>query len=142
MEIQNHQEEEFFLENLNVGSVFNIIERADYFFLYYIRKCMKKSELEDGVYLSTLAEEMGISIIEVSKAAKNLENKGYVAWKLDGNKEKTYLTLTNKAIELMQSQRRKLAESYQRIMEGIRKEDLEVTMLTLSKIRFLLEERV
>ena len=142
MNIQNNNGEEFFLENLNVESVFNIIERADYFFLYYIRQCMKTSEGEEGVYLSELAEKMNMSIVEASKAAKNLENKGYVTWKLDESKEKTYLLLTNKAVELMQSQRRKLLDAYQKITEGIRREDLEVTLLTLSKIKFLLEERV
>lgn len=142
MNNQSNIGEQFFLENLNVESVFNIIERADYVFLYYIRQCMKESEIEDGVYLSELAEKMKLSIVDTSRAAKNLENKGYVTWKLDESKEKTYLMLTNKAVELMQSQRRKLLEAYQKITEGIRKEDLEVTMLTLSKIRFLLEERV
>lgn len=140
MSIQNNDGEIFFLENLNVESVFNIIERADYFFLYYIRQCMSDSGVKDGVYLSELAEKMNMSIVEASKAAKNLENKGYVIWKLDEDKEKTYLVLTNKAVELMQSQKRKLVDAYQKITEGIRREDLEVTLLTLNKIKFLLEK--
>ena len=141
MEILNNRGEEFFLKKLNVESVFDIMERTDYLFLYYIKECMKDSKLEDGVYLSDLADRMHISVVEASRAAKNLENKGYVTWKLDSAKEKTYLSLTAKAVELGHSQRKRMLDAYERIISGIRKEDLEVTMLTLGKIRALLEER-
>ena len=43
---------------------------------------------------------MKLSIPETSKMVKSLENKGYIIWKLDEKKERTYLVLTNKAIEL------------------------------------------
>lgn len=133
-------EEEFFLKSINVERVFQIIERTDYLFIYSIKECMKKSEIPEGVYLSTLAEEMDLSITDTSKAIKSLEDKGYVTWKLDENKEKTYIVLTNKAVELGQGQKRKMIEAYEKITSNIRKEDLEVTLLTLSKIRQLLEK--
>ena len=133
-------EEDFFLKNINVERVFEVVERTDYFFIYYIKQCMKESEIEGGVYLSTLAEKMDLSIAETSKAVKNLEDKGYVTWKLDDGKDKTYIVLTNKAIELGQGQKRKLIDAYEKITSNIRKEDMEVTVLTLSKIRQLLEE--
>lgn len=139
METRN-VEEEFFLNSMNVERVFEIIERTDYFFLYNIKLCMEKSEIEQGVYLSDLAEQMKISIPEVSRAVKKLADKGYVTWRLDDDKEKTYIVLTNKAIELGQGQKRKFVEAYDNITANIRKEDLEVTMLTLSKIRQILEE--
>ncbi|MBO5158567.1 MAG: MarR family transcriptional regulator [Lachnospiraceae bacterium] len=135
-----NQGEEFFLKSMNVEQVFGIIERTDYFFLYNIQECMKESELENGVYLSALAEKMELSIPNVSKAVKNLETKGYVTWKLDDKKEKTYIVLTNKAIELGRDQRRKIVEAYEKITTNIRKEDMKVTMLTLSKIRNLLKD--
>lgn len=135
-----HREEEFFLKSMNVEQVFGIIERTDYFFLYYIQECMKESEIENGVYLSALAEKMELSIPNVSKAVKNLENKGYITWKLDDKKEKTYIVLTNKAIELGRDQRRKMIEAYEKIQSNIRKEDMEVTLSTLDKIRQLLRE--
>lgn len=135
-----NQGEEFFLKSMNVEQVFGIIERTDYFFLYNIQECMKESELENGVYLSALAEKMELSIPNVSKAVKNLETKGYVTWKLDDKKEKTYIVLTNKAIELGRDQRRKIVEAYEKITTNIRKEDMEVTMLTLNKIRNLLKD--
>ena len=55
-------------------------------------------------------------------------------------KEKTYIVLTNKAIELGRDQRRKIVEAYEKITTTIRKEDMKVTMLTLSKIRNLLKD--
>ena len=133
-------EEKFFLESINVEQVFQIIERTDYFFLYNIKECMKSSAIEDGVYLSDLAEKMKLPIIDISKAVKNLEDKGYVIWKLDDNKEKTYIALTNKAIELTQMQKRKMIDAYEKIISNIRKEDMETTVFTLSKIRQLLQE--
>lgn len=143
MEMQNieidNMEEDFFLKNINVDRVFEIMERTDYFFLYYIKLCMKKSKIKNGVYLSDLAEEMKMPVADISKAVKNLEDKGYVSWKLDKQKEKTYIVLTNKAVELGGSQKRKLMDAYEKIIANIRKEDLEITRLTLSKIRQLLE---
>lgn len=133
-------EEDFFLKSINVERVFGIIERTEYFFISNIKKCMEKSEIAGGVYLSTLAEAMELSIADTSKAVKRLEEKGYVTWKLDENKEKTYIVLTNKAIELGQAQKRKIVDAYEKITSNIGKEDMEVTLLTLSKIRQLLEE--
>ena len=138
IEIDNLKED-FFLKNINIDYVFEIMERTDYLFIYNIKLCMKKSEIKNGVYLSELAEEMKMSVADTSKTVKNLEDKGYVSWKLDKKKEKTYIVLTNKALELGGSQKRKLMDAYEKIVTNIRKEDLEVTKLTLSKIRKLLE---
>lgn len=131
-------EEEFFLKSINVERVFEIIERTDYFFLYNIRLCMEHSEIEDGVYLSDLAEQMDMSVPDTSKAVKNMEDKGYISWKLDKNKERTYIVLTNKAVELCRSQKEKIVMAYKKIMKNIPQEDMEITMKTLSRIREVL----
>lgn len=133
-------QEDFFLESIDVGKVFQIIERADYLFLYNIKQCMKKTELEDGVYLTELAEYMELSIPDISKAVKKLQECGYVTWKMDEKKERTYVTLTNKAVENMHGQKRKLMEAYKKIIENVSKEDLEVTLHTMRKVRELLKE--
>lgn len=137
---QTNRGESFFLEGLNVEKVFAFIERTDYFFLYNIRKCMERSSLEDGVYLNELAEYMNISMPELSKAVKNLEEKGYVVWKTDEKKEHTFVTLTNKAIELVSGQKRRMMECYEKIITNIRAEDMETTLLTLGRIRELIAE--
>lgn len=99
--------EEFFLKSVNVESIFEFIERTDYLFLYSIKECVEKSDCHERVYLSEVAEYMKLSIPETSKMVKSLENKGYIIWKLDEKKERTYLVLTNKAIELSNCQKEK-----------------------------------
>ena len=133
-------EEEFFLKSINVERVFEFIERTDYLFLYNIKECIKKSECPGGAYLTEIAAHMDLSITEASKAVKNLEDKGYVSWKLDENKEKTYVVLTNKVVELSLGQKKKMTDAYERITSAISKEDLKVTLHTLSKIRQILDE--
>ena len=106
--------EEFFLKSINVESIFEFVERTDYLFLYSIKECVEKSDCHEGVYLSEVAEYMKLSIPETSKMVKSLENKGYIIWKLDEKKERTYLVL--------------------------QEDDLAVTRCTLRKIRQLMEE--
>ena len=132
--------EEFFLKSVNVESIFEFIERTDYLFLYRIKECVEKSDCHEGVYLSEVAEYMKLSISETSKMVKSLENKGYIIWKLDEKKERTYLVLTNKAIELSNCQKEKMIEAYEKIISNIQEDDLAVTQCTLRKIRQLMEE--
>ena len=56
---------------------------------------------------------MKLSIPETSKMVKSLENKGYIIWKLDEKKERTYLVLTNKAIEISNGQYEKMIDAYE-----------------------------
>lgn len=132
--------EEFFLKSINVESIFEFVERTDYLFLYSIKECVEKSGCHEGVYLSEVAEYMKLSIPETSKMVKSLENKGYIIWKLDEKKERTYLVLTNKAIELSNCQKEKMIEAYEKIISNIQEDDLAVTRCTLRKIRQLMEE--
>ena len=99
--------EEFFLKSINVESIFEFVERTDYLFLYSIKECVEKSDCHEGVYLSEVAEYMKLSIPETSKMVKNLENKGYIIWKLDEKKERMILsilvyTLFSRMFDLMQ----------------------------------------
>ena len=54
--------------------------------------------------------------------------------------ERTYLVLTNKAIELSNCQKEKMIEAYEKIISNIQEDDLAVTRRTLRKIRQLMEE--
>ena len=73
-------QEDFFLKSINIDNIFKTFEKADYLFLYSIKHCMENSEIEDGVYLSDLAEYMNMPITDISKAVKKLQQKGYVEW--------------------------------------------------------------
>lgn len=89
--------------------------------------------MKEGVYLSDLAEQMSIPVTQISTAVKKLESKGYVLWKLDDSRERTYIMLTDRALKLESNQKRKMMDAYEKIISNIRKEDLETTMLTISK---------
>lgn len=85
-------QEDFFLRSINIDNIFKTFEKADYLFLYSIKHCMENSEIEDGVYLSDLAEYMHMSITDISKAVKKLQQKGYVEWHTD-DKKKEHISL-------------------------------------------------
>ena len=126
-------------KNISAEYIFDIVEKTDYFLIRSMQEGIKNSTLEDGVYLSDLAEQMSIPVTQISTAVKKLEGKGYVLWKLDDSREHTYVMLTDRALKLESDQRRKMMDAYEKIVSNIRKEDLETTMLTISKIRQLFE---
>ena len=136
----SNTEEEFFLKSMNVEKVFAFLDRTDYFFLYNIKKCMETSELEEGVYLSELAEFMGLPMAKISITVKKLQEKGYVSWKTDMQEERTFITLTNSAKDLMERQKQHMTQAYEKIITNISKEEMETTLQTLGNIRRLIEE--
>ena len=139
MEYRNNIGEEFFLEQISVEKIFALLERTDYFLLYNIQHCATRSHLENAVYLSDLATYMNISVTEASKAVTNLRDKGYLIWKTDEKKERTYVTLTSRAIELMRNQRQQLIDCYNEIVNSISSEDLKTTLMTIDRIRKIIE---
>ena len=70
-------------KNISAEYIFDIVEKTDFFLICSIQEGIKNSTLEDGVYLSDLAEQMSIPVTQISTAVKKLEGKGYVLWKLD-----------------------------------------------------------
>jgi len=133
-------QEDFFLKSINIDNIFKTFEKADYLFLYSIKHCMENSEIEDGVYLSDLAEYMHMSITDISKAVKKLQQKGYVEWHTDDKKERTYITPTTKVVSEMHGQKESLVSAYSKIIANIDREDLKTTIDTLAKIRKILGE--
>lgn len=128
-------------KNISAEYIFDIVEKTDFFLIRSIQEGIKNSALEEGVYLSDLAEQMNVPVTQISAAVKKLESKGYVLWKLDDSRERTYIMLTDRALKLESDQKRKMMDAYEKIISNIRKEDLETTMLTISKIRELFENR-
>lgn len=132
--------EEFFVDGVNADIVFSLVERTDYYFLYKIMhsKCI----FEDGksVYLSELAGEIEMPMPYLSKVMHALVDKGYVTWHTDEKKERSYVTLTSRASELMQKQKDLMIESYKRIVELIPSEDLKMALETLGSIRRVIND--
>ncbi len=130
----NGIEERFFLDNFNVDKVFSSIVKADYLYLYYIAKEKQETASERGVYLSEIAEKMGISIADTSRAMKRLQEKGYVYWNTNEEKNKTYIELTGYALELMNDEKEKMREYYKVIKETVPPDELAITIRTMQKI--------
>lgn len=129
-----YPEEEFFLKKINLDRVFSLLDKSDYMLLYYIRHMEERKERADGVYLMELAEEMGLSIPDMSKLAQRLQDRGFVYWNTDVSKGRTYVKLTENAMKQMQSQKEKLTEYYEQMMREIPEEDLKTTISTIYKI--------
>ena len=47
MQAKGNIEEEFFLNSMNVEKVFAFLDRTDYFFFFFIKKCMETLILKD-----------------------------------------------------------------------------------------------
>ena len=130
---------DFFLNRMDSEMIFEFVERSEYLVLYNIKKCMDASG-EDKAYMSDIADRMNVSIINTSKAINALADKGYVSWKTDESKERTYVTFTSKAKELMEKQNQRMENAYMKISEEIPKEEIIQTLSTLDKVRSIIKE--
>ena len=131
--------EDFFLNRIDIGRIFEFMERSDYLLLYNIQKCAETAS-DDKVYMSELAEKMNLSITETSRSLKNLEDRGYVTWQTDENKERTFVKLTVKAKDAMAHQYEKMEKAYQKIATDISDDEIRQTVSTLGKIREIIKE--
>ena len=130
--------EDFFLNRIDIGKIFDFMERSEYLVLYNIKKCMENSG-DERVYMSDLAAQMNLSVIETSRAVKTLEEKGYVRWQTDENKERTFVSLTGKAKEAMQRQNEKMEKAYRKISSELSEDEMAQAVTTLGKIRDIIK---
>lgn len=130
--------EDFFLNRIDIGRIFDFMERSEYLFLYHIQMQMKATG-GDKVYMSELAEQMKLSVAETSGAVKTLEDKGYVTWQMDENKERTFVQLTGKAKDAMARQNEKMEKAYAKITSEIPGDEMMATVATLGKIREIIK---
>ena len=126
--------EDFFVQTFDVDKVFSSVKRADYLFLYYIEHCSKSSQHENGAYLWELAEMMNMSITDISKAVTKLHDKGYVEWKTNAEKSKTYVELTKTAHRLMEEERDYMKRCFDEIEAEIDTDELSAMIKTMRKV--------
>ncbi len=132
--------EDFFFKNLSVDKVFALLSRSDYYMLKQIQMSADESEgPQDGVYLSDLADHIGRTTVETSKIVKHLDDKGYIIWSIDDNKEKTIVKLSEKSKEMMLKQSDTMKDLYEKIIATVPKEDLDTTLKTVHAIREMIE---
>lgn len=136
-----HLEERFFLDNFefHLDHVFRRIQRADYLVLYSIQ-ARQDAAPGEKVYLSDLAEGMGLQVTELSRGVEKLQDKGFLVWKTDREAGRSYLKLSSKAIELMAAERERMKRSYQRLRTELGDEELSRTVTTMRRIAEILQE--
>ena len=135
-----YPEEEFFLKKINLDKVFSLIDKSEYMLIYYIRHMEERDEKSEGVYLADLASEMKLTISEVSKIIQRLQERGHIYWKTDVVKGRTYVQLTEAAKKLMENQKKKLTNYYERIKAEIPEEEIKTTLATIYKISQMMAE--
>lgn len=126
--------EDFFIQTFDVDKVFSSVKRTDYLFLYYIEHCSRNSQHESGAYLWELADMMNLTIPEISKAVQKLHDKGYVDWKTNAEKSKTYVELTTTAHRLMEEERDYMKRCFDEIEEQVAPEELSAMIETMQKV--------
>ena len=137
--MQNHPEEWFFLHNFDLDRVFSTIRRADYLVLFYI-KTRQESSPDAKLYLTDLANTMGIRVPELSKGVEKLQDQGYVRWLTDRDAGRTYVELTSKAVELMAEEQQYMKCCYARMQAEVGEEELRRTVDSLQKILQIFKE--
>jgi len=137
--MQNHPEEWFFLHNFDLDRVFSTIRRADYLVLFYI-KTRQESSPDAKLYLTDLANAMGIRVTELSKGVEKLQDQGYVRWLTDRDAGRTYVELTSKAVELMAEEQQYMKRCYARMQAEVGEEELRRTVDSLQKILQIFKE--
>ena len=137
--MQNHPEEWFFLHNFDLDRVFSTIRRADYLVLFYI-KTRQESSPDAKLYLTDLANTMGIRVSELSKGVEKLQDQGYVRWLTDRDAGRTYVELTSKAVELMAEEQQYMKRCYARMQAEVGEEELRRTVNSLQKILQIFKE--
>lgn len=115
----------FILSSVKSSAIFRRLTMSEYIALHRIYRTSDKQK-EDKVYLSELCTNMNMSIYQVSKMIKELQEKGLVHWMHDGDGEDgTYITITTSGEEAMRSQTEILKKYYGRVIERFGYERLE-----------------
>lgn len=131
--------EQLFLDNVSVEMVFNLIDRIDYLFLRYIRNAGSQGAEKKEVYLSELAEGMQLPMSEVSKEVNRLQEKGYVKWLMGEKRDRTYVEVTQNAMELLDRQKAHLKEVYEKIVAELGEAETRAMLHSMHRIAELVK---
>lgn len=138
-EIQTHNEKRmitgYMKKREHLKKVFGKMSLPDFVMLQSIFVLAEKSSYEDKrIYLKILAENMELSIPEMSKVVTLLQDKGYVIWKHDADShEGTYITVSQSGMRLFQEQRQLLQEYLGSVMEEYGRENTQEFLTMLGK---------
>lgn len=124
--------EDFFLYRMNHDKIFELLERGDYITLYEIKNLCEKNGGQ--VYLTDFAEKSDIPVHEASKMMAKLQDKGYIIWRTDENKERTFIRLTDKAMASLEKEKSQMENLYKKMQDSIDPQNLKITIDTMKQI--------
>ena len=128
------------LFNPESDELFTLIDKVDYVYLYNIIDYQKNHSKDGRAYLADMADFFHIPISKVSRRVRKLEERGYVIWKMDESRERTYIEPSKMALELLKEQRNKINECERMVQERIPDSDVEITKSTLRKIHAIIHD--
>lgn len=130
--------EDFFLYRMNHDKIFELLERGDYITLYEIKRLCEQNGGQ--VYLTDFAEKCEIPVHEASKMMGKLQDKGYIIWRTDENKERTFIKLTEKAMNSLKEEKSQMENLYQKMQDSIAPQNLKITFETMKQIHDIIYE--
>ncbi len=84
------------VRHMHMDKIFSEISKGEYLHMHRIYNYTQENPESQGLRLSVIAHELGISTPAVSRMMRSLEDKGYVMRKKDiHDRRSAYLSLTN-----------------------------------------------
>jgi DNA-binding MarR family transcriptional regulator len=100
--------------------------QAEYLALSVVRRAQEAQPDSPGVYVSTLAEELMISVSMVSKMLKVLEDRGWIRRTVDMNSRRnTFVSLTDLGLQVHDSANLSLSQVHQKVAQQVGQETLD-----------------
>lgn len=120
-------------------ALFDELSLHEYIILHHFVK--RKDGHTEKLYLSNLAEEMSLTIHQVSRMIFRLKERGFVIWKHDDNgAEGTYITVTDTGTGYLEKQEKKLYEYYEKIINTFGKEEMMRMLTEMSRFEQIAEK--
>jgi DNA-binding MarR family transcriptional regulator len=100
--------------------------QAEYLALSVVRRTQEAQPDSPGVYVSTLAEELMISVSMVSKMLKVLEDRGWIRRTVDMNSRRnTFVSLTDLGLQVHDSASHCLTQVHEKVAQQVGQETLD-----------------
>lgn len=106
------------ISRMNGHKVFIHMSAIDYIAIWLLSDHMDVTGQKRKIYLEYMADKLNLSMGKVSKIVKELQERGLVQWKHDGQGDAgTYIQITDSGIQLAEKQQNILQEYYKNVVE-------------------------
>lgn len=130
-----------FLEFSDFTSVFKVLSRTEYIILWKIIQEADENEANGGkVYLEKIKKSFNVPMNEVSTIVREMNEEGWLLWKLDPENKKTYVEVTSLGREKYEQQRRGMKRIRDRIEDEISDDEKKIFLSVLEKYGRVIRE--